>query len=136
MPTYYQCQRCTACCRWPGMVKLTEKEISGMARFLDLSETEFIERYTKVRPDRIGLALKDREDGACILLEGNLCKAQGAKPQQCRDFPNLWNFPDFQKVCQSKAVELSIPDYEQTIRRETGRPDYKFPIGKESESSN
>ncbi len=26
MPIFWQCDRCTACCRWPGQVAITEEE--------------------------------------------------------------------------------------------------------------
>jgi hypothetical protein len=26
---------------------------------------------------------------------------QPVKPQQCRDFPNLWNFPGFEQTCRA-----------------------------------
>jgi uncharacterized protein len=126
MPTYYQCQRCTACCRWPGLVKLSDREIQDMALFFRMTEADFIEKYTKLRPDRKGLSLKDRYDGACILLKEDRCLAQSAKPQQCRDFPNLWNYEGFRNTCKSSAIEMSIPDYEQKIQKETGRSDYRY----------
>jgi len=30
MPIFYECQRCTACCRWPGQVRLTDEEITEL----------------------------------------------------------------------------------------------------------
>ncbi len=96
-----------------------------MAKFLNITESDFINEYTKLRPDRQGLSLKDRYDGACILLKDDSCIVQQAKPQQCRDFPNLWNFPNFQNVCQSKSITLSVEDYEARIRSETGRKNYQ-----------
>ena len=54
---HYPCQRCTNCCRWPGFVRLEESEIGALARFLRLSEHDFIQRYTRLRPHRDGLAL-------------------------------------------------------------------------------
>ena len=85
-----QCQRCGACCRWPGEVRIDEAEVSKLANFLSLSEKEFIEQHTRLRKDRRGLALKAREDHSCIFLDGNSCLVQPVKPQQCRDFPNRW----------------------------------------------
>ena len=104
MPVFYECQRCTACCRWPGQVKVAEVEIPGMAAFLGLGEVEFIQRYTRLRSDRRGLALTDRGDGACVFLEGGNCRIQPVKPRQCRDFPNRWSFPGFLDFCRAVAV--------------------------------
>jgi hypothetical protein len=90
MPLVLACQRCTACCRWPGQVCLTEAEIAQLAAFKGLSEPDFIEQFTRLRPDRRGLALLEQPDGACIFLEGQNCAVQAVKPQQCRDFPGGW----------------------------------------------
>lgn len=85
-----QCQRCAACCRWPGEVRLSDVEVSQLANFLRLSENEFIESHTRLRKDRRGLALKAREDNSCIFLEENSCAVQAVKPEQCKEFPNRW----------------------------------------------
>ena len=85
-----QCQRCAACCRWPGEVRLTDNEVANLAAFLGLNEKDFIETRTRLRKDRQGLALKARQDHSCIFLDGNSCAVQAVKPQQCKDFPNRW----------------------------------------------
>jgi Fe-S-cluster containining protein len=84
------CERCTACCRWPGEVRLSDEEVAQLAAFKELTEQEFIERFTRLRADRQGLALKEQAGGACIFLEGRDCAVQAVKPQQCQDFPNRW----------------------------------------------
>ena len=121
MPTFYECQRCTACCRWPGQVKLTQEEITEIARFLDMSEEDFIQTHTRLNTSRSGLALMDQANGACIFLDGDLCRIQPVKPQQCRDFPNLWNFPGFEKSCQSIPIEMDRATYLKRIKEATGR---------------
>ncbi|HEU5396977.1 MAG TPA: YkgJ family cysteine cluster protein [Verrucomicrobiae bacterium] len=107
MPIFLECQRCTACCRWPGQVRLTDAEIARLAAFLQLSEYDFIQQFTRLRHDRRGLALMDKPNGECIFLDGDNCAVQSVKPQQCRDFPNLWNFPGFEKICQAIPREVS-----------------------------
>jgi hypothetical protein len=109
VPIYYECVRCTECCRWPGQVKLSEDEIARMASYLGLPEFDFIQQYTRLRDDRHGLALQDKPNGECILLHGRDCAVQAVKPQQCRDFPNGWNFPGFEKIC--RAVPREIPEF-------------------------
>ncbi|MHA3773870.1 YkgJ family cysteine cluster protein [Verrucomicrobiota bacterium sgz303538] len=98
---YYQCQRCTNCCRWPGLVRITDADISAMARLLEMSEHDFIQRYTRVRPYRDGLALIDKPNGECVFLEGRDCVVQAAKPEQCSGFPNTWNFPGWREKCEA-----------------------------------
>lgn len=121
MPIFHECQRCTACCRWPGQVKLTGAEISRIAAHLGLDETDFIARHTRVRPDRQGLSLLERENGACEFLVGNDCAIQPVKPQQCRDFPNLWNFPGFEKICHAIPRDVPPEEWRQRIKAATGR---------------
>lgn len=101
----YACQRCTNCCRWPGFVKLTDSDISAISNFLGLSELDFIQEFTRLRPRRDGLALTDQPDGACVFLEGSDCRIQPVKPIQCSGFPNEWNFPGWRNVCE--AIEIS-----------------------------
>lgn len=120
MPIFYECDRCTACCRWPGQVKITDAEITSMAQHLGVPENVFIQDYTRLNTARTGLALADKENGECIFLDGHDCRVNPVKPQQCRNFPNLWNFPGFQEVCRAKAILLSEPDYKAAISRATG----------------
>ena len=104
---YYQCQRCTNCCKWPGQVKLTENDIVRMADFLGLEEREFIETWTRLRPDRQGLALLNKGEGGegeCIFLDGRDCRVNAVKPAQCAGFPNTWNFPGWRDVCEAIPV--------------------------------
>ena len=77
-----------------------------MAEFLGVSEFEFIQHYTKLRADRRGLALKEKTGGECVFLNGRDCAVQPVKPQQCRDFPNKWNFPGFEKICRAIPTEI------------------------------
>jgi len=115
MPIFLECQRCTACCRWPGQVLLSDAEITRLAAFKNLSEHDFIQQFTRLRQDKRGLALKDQPDGACIFLEGENCAVQPVKPQKCREFPNLWNFPSFEKVCHAIPRDVSAAEYERRI---------------------
>ncbi len=115
MPIFHECQRCTACCRWPGQVRLTEAEVTRLAAFKQLAEWEFIQRFTRLTDDRRGLALLDKPDGQCVFLEGNDCSVQPVKPQQCRDFPNLWNFPGFEKICQAIPRLVSEEEHRRLL---------------------
>ena len=121
MPIFHECQRCTACCRWPGQVRLTDAEITRLAAFKGLSESEFIQQFTRLTTDRRGLALQDQPGGACVFLAGENCAVQPVKPQQCRDFPNLWNFLGFEKICHALPRQVSPEDYERRVLAATGR---------------
>jgi Fe-S-cluster containining protein len=102
-------------------VKLTEAEIRRIAAFQGLAENEFIQEFTRLRPDRRGLALKDKPNGECVFLEGEECSIQSVKPQQCRDFPNLWNFPDASTQCRAVPHEVDGEEWRRRIREATGR---------------
>jgi Fe-S-cluster containining protein len=90
VPVLIECHRCTACCRWPGEVRLTPAEITRLAAFQGVSESGFIQQFTRLRQDRRGLALLEKPGGECLFLAGENCAVQPVKPQQCRDFPNRW----------------------------------------------
>ena len=120
MPVFLECQRCTACCRWPGQVRLTEAEITRLAAFKGLSEVAFIHQFTRLTQVRRGLALQDQPNGECIFLEGENCAVQPVKPQQCRDFPNLWNFPGSEQYCHAIPRQVSDAEYKLRIAQMTG----------------
>jgi len=107
---HYACQRCTACCRWPGFVKVGDAEIAAIAACLGLSEHDFIQRYTRLRAQRDGLALIDKGDShECIFLDGRDCSIQAVKPVQCAGFPNTWNFPGWREVCEAVPSRRPAP---------------------------
>lgn len=122
MPVFYHCQRCTACCRWPGQVRLTEAEITRLAAHLGLGERDFVAQYTRLRADRRGLVLVEQAEGACIFLEGGDCRVQAVKPQQCRDFPNRWRFEGFREWCRAVPEEMGAAEYGRRVLAATGQP--------------
>jgi Fe-S-cluster containining protein len=115
VPIFLECQRCTACCRWPGEVRLTDAEITRLATFKGLSEDEFIQRFTRLRQDRQGLALQEKPNHECIFLDADDCTVQPVKPRQCKDFPNLWNFPGSEKICRAIPMDLNPEEFARRI---------------------
>ncbi|RMD78074.1 MAG: YkgJ family cysteine cluster protein [Lentisphaerae bacterium] len=108
--TVYLCTRCSSCCKWSGVVRLTDPEITAISRFLQIDEDEFIQKYTDLLPNRSGLTLIELENGHCIFIDagsGN-CRIYPVRPMQCRRFPNGWNFPGFDKTCRSIAVHYRL----------------------------
>ena len=120
MPIFYQVQRCTACCRCPGEVGFADGEIARLAAFKGLSEHAFIQQYTRLRQDRSSLALQEKPNGECVFLDGNDCSVQPVKPQQCKDFPNLWNFPGFEKQCRAIPKLVGEMEWRKLIKQATG----------------
>lgn len=121
MPVFHDCQRCTACCRWPGQVRVSPAEITRIAAFLKLAEADFIQQHTRLQHDRRGLALQEQPEGACVFLQNDLCAIQPVKPQQCRDFPNLWHYPGAEKFCRAIPREVSAAEYVQRVAAATRR---------------
>jgi uncharacterized protein len=107
---HYVCQRCNACCKWPGDVRIEEDEISPIAGFLDLTDDEFIHRYTRLRSNRQGLSLIEKENHECIMLEDGGCRIHPVKPAQCAGFPNTWNFPGWRNFCEAIPVPIKAPE--------------------------
>lgn len=97
----FRCLRCGACCRWKGIVKVSADEIRAVADFLHIPEQEFIDRFTRLAPDRSTLVLPEKEDGSCFYYDeaSHACRIQEVKPAQCRAFPHSWRFPGWEKEC-------------------------------------
>lgn len=89
----FKCSGCGECCRWTGAVLLTESDLPRLADHLKVSEQEFIDRHTRLAPNRQQLALLDKPDGSCEFLEENRCALYEARPEQCRTFPYAWSVP-------------------------------------------
>lgn len=103
---HYVCQRCTACCKWPGDVRIEEYEIGRIAGFLGMGEMDFLDRYTRLRSNRQGLSLIEKENHECVMLENGGCRIHPVKPAQCAGFPNKWNFPGWREVCEAVPVPV------------------------------
>lgn len=104
----HRCIRCGACCRWEGDVCLTDGDIRNIAQFLEMEEGAFINTFCRLQRNRRGLSLIDAPDGACIMLENNACRIQAVKPQQCRDFPQKWNFPGWEQRCPGAGLNEEV----------------------------
>jgi len=101
-PGDFHCLRCGKCCRWKGLVKVTDAEADAIAAFLKMGPRAFIETLTRLSPDRTTLSLLEKEDGSCYFYDEELriCRIQPVKPGQCRAFPFSWNFPGWEEVCE------------------------------------
>ena len=82
----FHCTACGACCTGaPGYVWVTTEEIAAMARARKLTPAQFRKRF--VRRVRGRLSLKERENGDCVMLEGERCSVYASKPVRCSTFP-------------------------------------------------
>jgi Fe-S-cluster containining protein len=80
------CTACANCCRVTE-VGITEKDIEKLAKFVGVSEAEFVEQFTAL--DNSGAIILKRNAGGCVFLEGNLCSVYEARPQNCANFPHV-----------------------------------------------
>lgn len=103
----FKCQRCGNCCKWHGFVRLKDHEVDKIAEFLEMKVGEFLDEYTVLTPDRRALSLTERSNGECCFFdaEQSLCMIQAVKPQQCIDFPQLWNFDGWENECEGAKVQ-------------------------------
>ncbi len=106
----FKCSGCGDCCRWTGSVLLTDADIPRLALHLGLSDQDFIDRHTRLAPNRQQLALLDQSDGSCAFLEENRCSIYAARPEQCRTFPAAWHVqagcPELDKLlAEQKNIE-------------------------------
>lgn len=99
-PAEFSCRRCGACCRIEGFVRLDERDIENISRHLSMDAGKFIDQHTRLAPDRKSLALKDRDDGSCAMLDGdNRCRIYPVRPEKCRTFPYAWTNPESCEYC-------------------------------------
>lgn len=108
----FSCSGCGECCRWTGAVLLEGFDLPRLAACLGMSEQAFIDRHTRLAPNRRQLALLDQSDGSCAFLEGDRCSVYQARPKQCRTFPYAWSVtqgcPELDKLfARQKNIDQS-----------------------------
>ena len=101
------CRQCAECCRVTE-VQISERDIEHLARFLGISEKQFMNNYTSV--DENAAVILKRESGHCVFLDGNECTVYESRPGNCERFPHLlrgagsvesrmWDFVDRATYC-------------------------------------
>lgn len=103
---HYVCQRCNACCKWPGDVRIEDSDVVAISAFLGMGEAEFIAKYTRLRSNRQGLSIIEKPNHECVMLEDGGCRIHSVKPAQCAGFPNTWNFPGWHDLCKALPVPV------------------------------
>ncbi|MFN7938426.1 MAG: YkgJ family cysteine cluster protein [Bryobacteraceae bacterium] len=102
------CRECANCCR-VATVKLREREVDKLAKFIGVTRRQFLRDYC-TQSEEEGLILKRTEESGCVFLEGNLCGVYDVRPMTCEDFPHLvrgegslvsrmWEMPDRATYC-------------------------------------
>ena len=84
------------------MLVLADGEVERIAEFLEMPLYQFVKDFTRLRDNRQGLSLVDKEGTSeCIMLNGVDCRLQAVKPFQCTGFPNRWNFENWREACEA-----------------------------------
>ncbi len=82
----FTCTGCGACCsKEPGYVWVSPAEIEQISAHLNISQEEFLKRYTRTVFGRV--SLKERVNFDCVFLKENRCQIYPVRPRQCRTFP-------------------------------------------------
>jgi Fe-S-cluster containining protein len=76
---------CTACCRQPGWVYLTEEDLVRAAAHLGMTPAEFETRHVYRTAHK--LRFRKPRGSQCPFLEETGCAIHPNKPEQCRTFP-------------------------------------------------
>jgi uncharacterized protein len=83
----FECTRCGNCCTGaPGTVRVTDKEISRLARFLGMSRKAFLGTYTRKVKGHI--SLREMSNYDCVFFDRESgCRVYDQRPRQCRTWP-------------------------------------------------
>lgn len=83
----FKCTGCGKCCTGtPGYVWITEEEVEEMARFLQITPTQFRCTYTRFVNGKLAL-LENQKNYDCVFLKDKQCQVYAQRPRQCRTFP-------------------------------------------------
>lgn len=114
------CTTCANCCK-VATVRLTERDVAKLAKFLRIKEGRFLRDYTEQSEDE-GLILKRDEEAGCVFLSGTECTVYEARPSTCGDFPHLvrgagslqsrvWEFID--RACYCPIVYNTLESWKK-----------------------
>lgn len=87
----FKCTECGKCCTGSaGFVWVSEEEMIAMAASLQISLDLFKRKYVRRRDNRYALVEKktqNKDEFACIFLNGKKCDVYQNRPKQCRTYP-------------------------------------------------
>ena len=117
------CTQCANCCR-VATVKVSERDVERLARYLRIRPADFVAQYTTESEDE-GVILRRTDEAGCVFLEGTACTVYDARPDTCQRFPHMvrgngsiasrmWQFID--RACYCPIVYNAL----EAFKEETG----------------
>jgi Fe-S-cluster containining protein len=117
------CTACANCCK-VATVKLSERDVERLARFLRIPAERFLSDYTDPNAEE-GLILRRTAESGCVFLNGRECTVYEARPDICQRFPHLvrgqgsiasrmWEFVD--RACYCPIVYNSLEAFKDELR--------------------
>jgi Fe-S-cluster containining protein len=117
------CRSCANCCK-VATVRLAERDIVKLARYLRTTPAAFVHHYTDMGDE--GMVLRRTGDG-CVFLSGNDCTVYDVRPGNCVDFPHtvrgegsfvsrMWDFTDRACYCPMVYETLELLKGEAKFR--------------------
>ena len=115
------CTVCASCCR-NATVKLAERDVDKLARFLRIKPAQFLRDYAEESEEE-GVILKRTASG-CIFLDGTMCSVYEARPHNCENFPHflkgegslvsrMWEFKD--RACYCPIVFNTLEAFKKEV---------------------
>ncbi|MDY0142115.1 MAG: YkgJ family cysteine cluster protein [Bacteroidales bacterium] len=94
---HIDCLECANCCRSLGP-RLTDVDITRLAAYLKLKNTDFISQYLKIDEDK-DYVFKTMP--CPFLMDDNYCMVYKSRPKACREYPhtNQKNIKSILSVC-------------------------------------
>ncbi|MDE3167490.1 MAG: YkgJ family cysteine cluster protein [Acidobacteriota bacterium] len=116
------CTECANCCR-VATVKVSERDIERLAKFLRLKRERVVEDFV-VESEEEGFILRREEKSGCVFLNGKECTVYEARPDICQRFPHLvrgngsiasrmWEMVD--RACYCPIVYNSLEAFKQEL---------------------
>ncbi len=116
------CTQCANCCKL-ATVKMSERDVERLSRYLRLSPERFQAEYMMDGGDE-GAILRRTEERGCIFLDGTTCTVYEARPEICQRFPHLvrgagsiasrmWQFID--RACYCPIVYNSLEAFKEQL---------------------
>jgi Fe-S-cluster containining protein len=117
------CMTCANCCR-VATVRLADRDVEKLAKFLRIKPSQFLKDYTEQSADE-GLILRRSDDSGCIFLNGTACTVYEARPNICENFPHLlkgegslvarmWDFKD--RACYCPIVYNTLEAFKTEVK--------------------